>query len=128
MGQSKTDEAIARLCKIIEPNEATYVAAQDPNKPKTVLHVDVLGPNKVSGWARASNGVTVTLIVDVDGRPVTSIMANKPRRDLAMLFGGEGNYAFHLDLPPEMRLSKGAELLIRNAADDSLLFRKTFDG
>ncbi|RJF89472.1 hypothetical protein D3874_22920 [Oleomonas cavernae] len=122
-----SDEAMSALLAVIQPDEPKYVAAQDPKQHSTIIHVDVARRDRVAGWARRANGAPVSLAVELSGTIVGSVCADRPRQDLEKTFGGGGQYGFDLAIDTSQAPSSGAELVIRNTSDGSILYRKTLD-
>jgi hypothetical protein len=124
IGNEATEETLAKMTAIIQPNEARYVSAHDPAAVKTSIHIDILEPERLVGWARKSNGLSVALIFEVNGTAVREAIADLRRPDLAERFGNEGRYAFDVKFPEGVVLSEGDKLVIRNKATNEPLFAK----
>jgi hypothetical protein len=74
-----------------------------PTSPAIVGYIDKIEGAKVSGWAWDRNRPDVALDVDIHvaGKPVTSVRADRLRKDLARSGTGNGYHAFEavLDAP-----------------------------
>jgi hypothetical protein len=74
-----------------------------PVSPAIVGYIDKIDGNKVSGWAWDRNRPDVPVDVDIHigGRPVSSVRADRLRKDLARSGTGNGYHAFEavLDAP-----------------------------
>lgn len=125
-GVERSDSAISKLTHVIQPNEPAYVASQAPEAVKTTLHVDILDSGRIAGWARRSNGNSMNLAVEIDGKRLLDFEAKLPRRDLASMFGRDGRYGFDVKLPIGRRLNAGNEIVIKNSVDGRVLFQRVF--
>jgi hypothetical protein len=74
-----------------------------PASPAIVGYIDKIEGNKVSGWAWDRNRPDMAVDVDIHiaGRPVTSVRADRLRKDLQRSGTGNGYHAFEavLDAP-----------------------------
>lgn len=103
-------------------------AAARPDEPALAVDggpriygvIDVLRPDRVSGWAidRTDEAAAVEVEILREGRPVARIRADRERRDLARGGVGTGRYGFAAPIDPP--LEPGFEFTLRvraHAAD-----------
>jgi hypothetical protein len=63
---------------------------------QVVGYIDVIAVRRISGWAWDENDPSRRLEVEIrfDGRPIASVRADRPRKDLASAGVGDGGYGF----------------------------------
>ena len=66
--------------------------------------IDSIGGSRVSGWVwdRQRPGDKVDVDVRLDGQPVATVQANRPRPDLEKANIGDGAYGFEVQLPEKL--------------------------
>lgn len=67
-------------------------------------HLDHVGEDRISGWARDESDVTRRLVLELfDGEQrIARFIADRMRSDLAKAGMGDGRYGFWLQLPPSL--------------------------
>jgi hypothetical protein len=125
-GVDVNDDVLGRIAAVIEPNEKSYVVSQDPVTAQMSINVDHLSRGRIAGWARRNDGGQATIVVEIDGSHVATQPAALPRKDLATIFGGEGKFAFDVRLAPGRELASGCEVVMKNAENGAVVYRRKF--
>lgn len=73
--------------------------------PRLYGVVDVVKGNRIAGWVidRRDPRAAVEVEISCDGRTVTTVRADRPRRDLQRSGVGTGNYGFACELPEPLK-------------------------
>jgi len=86
------------------PAKAPPAAPHTPEasgRAKPQGFVDHVGPSRVAGWAwdAANPDARLSVTIEVDGKEVATVVADRHRPDLAAAGKGDGAHAFEVQLP-----------------------------
>jgi GT2 family glycosyltransferase len=103
-GRAKVD-AIALL-----PVEGEFTAAEPLEYPapqegwKVVGSVERVDARIITGWAmyESSQNTPLTLVLSLDGKPISTTNCHQYREDIRATYGGDGYAGFTFELPPEI--------------------------
>ncbi len=83
---------------------ATIPAEGADGGPRIYGVIDVIRPDRIAGWAidRGDSRAAVEIEVLREGRPVATVRADRPRKDLERGGVGTGRYGFACELAPPL--------------------------